>query len=312
MNYADYRPEMTVWVTNGQHKGKKGRIVSKGWGMLSVALDNLDETVAFGAESLTNKDPLAQTVPLPPNFIPTEFKLGDVVEVTGHSYSHYNGIRGEVVRLPTSTSYRNGGDRRYQIKVTGKGRSDHRIGNDLFFEGAVLAKYVKPERVEGQEISHDDVKIGDEIKVEIVTTTGRYKQSSMKQGKVTSITKRLQPTGDAHIDYAFRTSDGIGWSGPLNFGAKEEKITLIKIAEDPFIAIVNGLAAGTVVILEKDSGEVLSFVKSKDYGGSGQWHKVSSLSSYSSTFVDDRDIIDLLNNGAEIVHKVRKPVPVPF
>lgn len=310
MEYVDTTPGLDVWIIRGTHKGKKGTITAKGWGVVTVNVGG--EHTAFSPESLTTKDPEASKVPLPPSFIPCEFKLGDIVEVSNHGNGSYNGIRGEVVRLPTSVSYRNGGDKRYRIKVTGQGTSSYSIGNDLYFEGSSLKKYVAGERIEGYEINHEDVKVGDEIRVELKSSKGGYSQISVKQGKVTAISRRLQSTGNPCTDYTFRTSDGAGWTGSLNYGAKEEKIFLLKAAEDPFIAIVDGLAAGTVVVLEEDSGKVLTFVKSVDYVNQTQWHKVSSQSKYSSTFVSDSDIIEVLNNGAEIVHKVRKPVPVPF
>ncbi len=296
-----------VWITGGLDNGKKGVVIGGGWGVYSVQLDA--ETKTFEQHSVSTVNPKSHNVPLPPSFIPSEFKIGDPVEVYDHpAGEHYNGLKGTIVRLPTSTSYRNGGDPRYGIEVTGKGNKKYSIGNRIFFEAQHLRKPTKKVRYVGDEIGHEDVQIGDTIRTELRSTDGTYSRLSTKEGRVSRIAKKLHATGlEPWAIYSFATEKHHG----LTFGMYDEKITLLEIAVDPYVAIVENLAAGTVVVHEKESGAVLTYVKSLPFATQSQWHVVSSHSNRSSTFVDDRDVIDALNNGAEIVHKVRKPKPVP-
>lgn len=293
-----------VWITGGLDKDKRGVVVGDGFGVYQVQLDA--EVKTFDRANVSTTDPKNHSVPLPPNFIPSEFKIGDLVEVHGHN-KHYNGTKGKIVRLPTSTSYSNGGDVRYAI--------DPDNGNRFFFEAKYLRKPAKKVRYVGDEIGHEDVRIGDTILTELRTSDGTYSQLSSKQGRVARITKRAYATGLKPYEiYSFASEKHHG----LTFGQRDEKITLLEVAPDPFIAIVGNLAAGTVVVHEKDSEAVLTYVKSLPFANRSQWHVLSSHSNRSSTFVDDKDVIDALNNGAEIVHKVRKktaqviPPPPPF
>jgi len=300
-----------VWITSGLDKGKEGTVLEGGWGVYSVKLDA--ETKTFDRNSVTTEDPKSHTIPLPPNFLPTEFKMGDKVEVHEHKAGDmYNGLKGVIVRLPTSTSYRYGGDPRYGMEVRGQGNKEFTIGNRLYFEPQHLRKPVEKERYVGDEIGHDAVQIGDTIRVELRSSDGDYAHTSTKTGKVARIVKRVNTDGLEPWDiYSFANKSHHG----LNFQSRNERVYLLEIAVDPYVEIVNNLGAGTIVILEKDTGEILTFVKSLPFTKQSQWHKVSSSSSHSSTFVDDRDIIELLGRGAKIVHKVRKvkyPSPPPF
>lgn len=295
-----------VWITGGLDRGKKGVVVDGGFGVYQVQLDS--ETKTFDRANVSTTNPKNHSVPLPPNFIPTKFKIGDPVEIHGFGATNYNGIKGKIVRLPTSTSYHNGGDPRYAIK-------GDTIPNRLYFEEHNLRTPVEKVRHVGDEIRHEDVQIGDTILTELRSSDGTYSQLSSKQGKVARITKRSNTTGlEPCAIYSFASEKHHG----LTFGHTNEKITLLEVAPDPFIAIVDNLAAGTVVVHEKDSEAVLTYVKSLPFVNQSQWHVLSSHSNRSSTFVDDRDVIDALNNGAEIVHKVRKkaaqviPPPPPF
>lgn len=300
-----------VWITDGLDRGKKGVVLSGGWGVYQIELDS--ETKTYDRHSVSTTNPKSHSVPLPPNFLPTEFKIGDKVEVYGDAAGYrYNGMEGTIIRLPTSTSYRNGGDIRYGIEITGRSGFSYKIGNRIFFEPDTLRKRAKTERIVGNEIGHEDVQIGDTIRTELRSTDGTYNQLSTKEGRVSRITKKLYTTGlEPWASYSFATEKHHG----LTFGQADEKITLLEIAVDPYVAIVENLAAGTVVVHERESGEVLTYVKSLPFAKQSQWHSVSSQTNRSSTFVDDRDVIDALNNGAEIVHKVRKPakqpIPVP-
>lgn len=284
-----------VWITGGLDKDKKGTVVGGGFGVYQVELDS--ETKTFDRTNVTTTNPKSHSVPLPPNFLPTEFKVGDVVEIHGYGATTYNGIKGKIIRLPTSTSYRNGGDKRYGIAATN--------GNKYFFEAEYLRKVAKKARIVGEEISHEAVRIGDTIRTDLRTTDGTYSQLSSKEGRVTRIVSSGSMAGKEPCQvFSFSTERNHG----LTFGIPAEKITLLEAAVDPYIAIVDNLAAGTVVINEKSTGEVLSYVKSLPFCGTPQWHVVSSVSKRSSSFVGDADVIEALNNGAEIVHKVRKPV----
>lgn len=294
-----------VWITGGLDKDKKGVVVGGGFGIYQVQLDS--ETKNFDRSNVSTTNPKNHSVPLPPNFIPTKFKVGDLVEIHGFG-GVYDGIKGKIARLPTSTSYRNGGDPRYGVE-------GDTISNRLYFEEHNLRTPVEKIRYVGDEIRHEDVKIGDTILTELRTSDGTYSQLSSKQGRVARITKRTHTTGLKPYEiYSFASEKHHG----LTFQQRDEKITLLEIAPDPFIAIVDSLAAGTVVVHEKDSDAVLTYVKSLPFINQSQWHVLSSHSNRSSTFVDDKDVIDALNNGAEIVHKVRKktaqviPPPPPF
>lgn len=294
-----------VWITGGLDRDKKGVVIGGGFGIYQVQLDS--ETKNFDRSNVSTTNPKNHSVPLPPNFIPCKFKVGDPVEVHGFG-GVYDGIKGKVVRLPTSTSYRNGGDPRYGVE-------GDTISNRLYFEEHTLRTPVEKIRRVGGEIRHEDVRIGDTIRTELRTSDGTYSQLSSKQGKVARILKASNPVGMAPCAvYSFSTEKHHG----LTFGQTNEKITLLETAPDPFIAIVGNLAAGTVVVHEKDSEAVLTYVKSLPFINQSQWHVLSSHSNRSSTFVDDKDVIDALNNGAEIVHKVRKktaqviPPPPPF
>lgn len=300
-----------VWITGGLDKDKKGTVVGGGFGVYQVELDS--ETKTFDRTNVSTTNPKSHAVPLPPNFIPSDFKMGELVEVHGHSGS-YDGIKGKVVRLPTSTSHRTG-DPRYAIEVTGKGNKSFEIGHRLHFEPHNLRTPVKKARIVGDEISHEDVQIGDKIRTEIRSTDGNYSQLSSKEGRVSRITKRLNASGlEPWAIYSFGSDRHHG----LTFGNRDEKIILLEAAVDPYIAIVEGLASGSVVTHERESGTVLTYVKSVPFLAQSQWHVISSHSNRSSTFVDDQEIIEALNNGAEIVHKVRKPAkqvvppPPPF
>ncbi len=298
-----------VWITGGLDKGKKGIVIGGGWGVYSIQLDS--ETKTYDRHSVSTTNPKSHNVPLPPSFIPSEFKIGDLVEVNDHPAGHhYNGLKGKIIRLPTSTSYRNGGDPRYGMEITGKGSTTYSIGNRIFFEAPHLRKPVKKVRYVGDEIGHEDVQIGDTVRTELRSTDGTYSHTSTKQGKVFRITENTAAGSTPWQIYSFENERNHG----LTFGQAHEKITLLEISVDPYVAIVENLAAGTVVVHERESGEVLTYVKSLPFAKQSQWHSVSSQNNASSTFVDDRDIIDALNNGAEIVHKVRKPKPVavPF
>lgn len=293
-----------VWITGGLDKDKRGVVVGGGFGVYQVQLDV--ETKTFDRHNVSTTNPKNHAVPLPPNFIPCKFKVGDPVEVHGFG-GVYDNIKGKIARLPTSTSYRNGGDPRYGVE-------GDTISNRLYFEEHNLRTPVEKVRYVGDEIGHEDVRIGDTILTELRTSDGTYSQLSSKQGRVARITKRAYATGLKPYEiYSFASEKHHG----LTFGQRDEKITLLEIAPDPYIAIVKGLAAGSVVVHEKDSGTVLTYVKSLPFE-ERQWHVVSSHSSRSSTFVDDKDVIEALNNGAEIVHKVRKktapviPPPPPF
>lgn len=300
-----------VWITGGLDKGKKGVVIGGGFGVYQIQLDA--ETKTYDMSSVSTTNPKSHTVPLPPSFIPSEFKIGDAVEVHEHpAGDFYNGLKGTITRLPTSTTYRNGGDVRYGIEVTGQGNRDFTIGNRLFFEPQQLRKPVKKVRYVGDEISHENVQIGDTILTELRSSDGTYSQLSSKQGKVSRITKKLRAIElEPWAIYSFATEKHHG----LTFNLPDEKITLLEIAADPYVAIVENLAAGTVVINEKADGEVLTYVKSLPFVNQSQWHVLSSHTNRSSTFIDDRDVIEALNNGAEIVHKVRKPakrdIPLP-
>jgi hypothetical protein len=301
-----------VWITGGLDRGKKGIVVSSSWGVCSVKLDS--ETKTYDKGSVSTTDPKTHNVPLPPSFIPSEFKIGDTVEVHGHpAGDHYNGIKGTVTRLPTSTSYRNGGDLRYEFEVTGKGSTAYSIGKGMYFEPQWLRKAAKAERIVGYQINHRDVQIGDTIRVELHTKKGRYSKSFVKEGKVSAISTKLKPVKDDYDTYSFRSSED-GWSDVLNYNEKDEQIFLVEAAKDPYIEIVENLGAGTVIVHEKETGEVLSYIKSLPFIRQSQWHVISSQTNRSSTFVDDLEIINALNDGAKIVHKVRKPklVAVPF
>jgi len=301
MKYEEVTPGQEVWIIgNCRDKGKRGVVESKGWGAVRVVLDDVK---LFDASSLSTADPAKPSVPLPPNFIPSEFKLRDLLEVTDNTLKTFNGIRGNVIKLPTSTSRRNSGDNRYHLSVTDPAGSHYKVGTTLCFEADNLKKVdEKPRRIEGIEIGHEDVQIGDTIRTELRTTDGTYSHAFIKEGKVARIA-----TDDCYTQpwsfYSFATDRNHG----LTFAQAHEKITLLKAAEDPYVAIVENLAAGTVIIHERDGGEVLTYVKSLPFVRQTQWHILSSMSNRSSTFVDDQTIINALNNGAEIVHKVRKP-----
>lgn len=310
MNDEEIRHGSTVWIKNGLNKGRKGTVVTKGFGSVSVVLEG--ETKVFILGDVTTKNP-AHTVPLPPNFIPADYEIGDLVEVSGHPNGTFNGIEGKITRLPTSTSYSNGGDKRYEVEVTVPNGSIYPAGTSLYFEPKVLKKAVQKPRIEGNTIKHEDVIIGDTIRVELRSSKGSYSQLSTKEGKVNAISTKLNHTNlAAYEHYQFRTSNEEG-GYMLNYGHKDEKIFLVKAAEDPWKAIVAGLTSGTVVVRENDNGSVSVFVKAPPSMGSSQWHVMNSLSTRSSSFVTDSDILRILNEGnAEFVHKVRKPVPVPF
>jgi hypothetical protein len=191
------------------------------------------------------------------------------------------------------------------MEVRGKGNDGFTNGDRLFFTSATLRKPVEKVRYVGDEIGHEDVQIGDTILTELRTSDGTYSRLSTKQGKVARITKKLYSEGlEPWAVYSFATEKHHG----LTFGMADEKITLLEIAPDPYVAIVENLAAGTVVVHERDGGEVVTYIKSLPFVNQTQWHCLSSQSNRSSTFVGDRDVIEALNNGAEIVHKVRKPV----
>lgn len=281
-----------VWITGGPDKDRKGVVIGGGFGAYEVQLDA--EVKIFDRHNVSTTNPKNRSVPLPPNFIPSEFQIGDRVEVHGH-HSHYNGTRGKIVRLPTSTTYHNGGDLRYAI--------DPDNGNRFYFEARYLRKPEKKVRHVGDEIGHEYVQIGDKIRTELRTTDGTYSQLSSKEGRVSRITKKLNPVGlEPWAIYSFSTEKHHG----LTFGQRDEKIILLEAAPDPYVAILEGLAAGSVVVHEKESGTVLTYVKSLPFLKDSQWHEISSHSTHSSAFVEDSDIIKALNNGAEFVHKVRK------
>lgn len=303
MDYNKLGYNQEVWVKSGEYKGRKGRVDMKGFGVVNVRFDS--ETKSFTPDNLTTENP--QTVPLPPNFLPLDHKIGDRVEVSGHGYNPFNGITGTVTKLPTSTTYRNGGEKRYRISVTDGGKSSYTAGDVLYFEPATL-KAAKPQRVEGEEIEHADVQINDVIRVELRSGSGGYTQTSMKEAKVGVITKRLHPEYSHPSQvYIFKTSISDG-NCLLNYGHKNEKITLVKAAENPWKAIIDGLQAGTVVVrTNADSCSTSTFVKSPDVHGSSQWHVMHSGSTRSSSFVTDSDVIRVLSEAdAEIVHKVHR------
>lgn len=303
MDYTRLGYGQEVWIKSGPDKGRKGSVVSKGFGMVNVKLDA--ETKSFGADSLTAQNP--QTVPLPPNFLPLDYKLGDTVEVQCHGYMRFNGIVGTVDRLPTSTTYQNGGDMRYRIKVT-DGKDMNEAGDFLYFEPHNLKEAApKTKRVEGEEIAHADVQINDVIRVEVSSgeRAKGYKQVSSKEGTVAFIRRTSNAPSFMHDSqiYTFKTGADDG-SFTLNYAHKDEKITLVKAAPNPFVKIVKDLKPGSVVNLVKSTGEVLTYIKARDWLNQSQWHKVSSMSQVSSCFVTDEDVVAVIDLGAKIVHKV--------
>jgi hypothetical protein len=249
-----------------------------------------------------NYEEPSKSIPLPPNFLPLEHKVGDKVVVKGFYLSNYNDVVGVVERVPTSLSGPLFSSRAYRIRAL---KSTAYPDAPLDFLPEFL--HAHSTRVEGEEIAHKVVRIGDTIRVTHSTTMGRYTQSSVREGVVSSITYSLEPKGKKPWEhYIFR-----GWEEgkgvALNFQTENEIITLVKAAEDPWKAIVEGLTAGTVVVRENKNGSTTTYVKAPDWHTSSQWHIVSSLSTKSSTFVSDSDVIEILGTGeAEIVHKVRK------
>jgi hypothetical protein len=248
-----------------------------------------------------------QTVPMPPNFLPLDFKIGDSVEVAKHPFKSFNGIIGTVTKLPTSTSYSNNGDKRYRVTVTDRGKSAYSVGDTMCFEPAVLQKACSP-RIEGEEIGHTDVKINDIIRVEYHTLTGNYKQVSSKEGKVAKISKRENPPVDSHpanVYTFFAPSVDGGWR--LNYNSKTEKIILVKAAPDPYVELLKDLKAGSVVAWEKETGRHYTYVKATNAFPSdeeGRWHVMDNGHTAHGNKVYESEVARVLGKGAEIVHKV--------
>ena len=302
MNYETLHSGQEVWITSGVDKGRKGVITGSGLVGTSVQLDA--ENKFFDRTKITTKNP--QTVPLPPNFLPLDFKIGDRVEVVGHPYVTFNGITGTVTKLPTATTYAHGGEKRYTILVTDGRNSVYAKGDVLCFEPHTL-RSAHPVRIEGKEIAHADVKLNDVILVEFRSGSGDYKQLSSKEGRVAQISQKNNPAAGEHPSriYTFRASykDG-GYA--LNYNHADEKIILVKAAADPYVALLKDLKAGTTVVKENANGSVTTYVKASDCFKQSQWHVIVSLSTRSSSFVTDEDVVKALNEGAEFVHKVRK------
>lgn len=302
MNYETFYSGQDVWITEGVDKGRKGVITGTGFGGFTIQLDA--EKKFFARTKITTKNP--QNVPLPPNFLPLDHKVGDTVVVSGHPFTAFNGITGTVTKLPTSTTYAHGGDKRYALVITDGGKSAYVQGDVLLFEPQNLKKACAV-RIEGKEIAHADVRINDVILVEYRSGAGNYKQLSSKEGKVASITRKNNPALGEHPAsiYTFNApaADG-GYT--LNYNNKAEKVILVKGAEDPYVAILKGLLPGTTIVKENPNGSVTTYVRAPDAFKESQWHVVQSLSTRSSVFISDADVIKALNNGAEFVHKVRK------
>jgi hypothetical protein len=295
------RPELhkdqTVWITDGIDKGKRGKVEYTGFGSVSVVLDG--ESKVYTKSSVTTKDP--NSIPLPPNFIPNTFKVGDKVVVNSESSPQFTGIEGYVKTVPNSVAT-GGMGRTYTIRVTkANGKSGHDVGEHVYILPQSLSLVPKAERIEGEEIAREDVRVGDTIRTTITSEGNGYTQTSSKEGKVTKIV--TNPSKTNFIFYATNTNT-------LNYGANDEVITLVKRGEDPYVQILKDLSNGTVVSLEKgEGGEVMTYIKSVPWGSTSQWHLTSSASGRSSTFVTEEEVVDILSRGvAEIVHKVRKPV----
>lgn len=239
-------------------------------------------------------------VPLPPNFLPNKFKVGDRVE-TMHPQSNYRGIIGKVTKTPSSTDRLAGySARAYHISVLHAPRGNYSPGYVLHFMEEGLKEAPAPPRIEGEEIAREDVKIGDTIRTTITSEGNGYKQVSSKEGKVTKIM-----TNPSKTNFIFYAND----TNTLNYGANNEVITLIKKGESPWTTILNGLTAGSVVVYEKSEGRTITYVKSADGFGSlskDNWHEINNNISASSTKVPEAEVLKALEDGAEIVHKVRK------
>lgn len=292
MNDEQLHSGSTVWIKDGLDKGRKGVVDVKGFGQVWVVLEG--ETKVFSQTSVTTKDP--NHIPLPPNFLPLDFKVGDKVEVSGHRNDSFNGIVGTVIGLP-SYHTRTGdiSDNRYKIRVS----TSPQI---LWFAPELLKAAAPAERIEGNEIAHEDVQVGDTISVRIEATQHGVKEVNEREGVVASVSH-----SGSNGRHRFFARKPCGNYAPLNFLEGSETVVLLKKGESPNVAVVKELAAGTVIV--KDSvidGSVSTYVKSLNWHTDSQWHSVNSRSSISSTFVTDNEIVRLLDNGAKIVHTVKK------
>lgn len=301
MNNEELHQGTTVWITTGPDKGRKGTVDYKGFGQVSVHLDG--ERKTFMQYSVTTKNP-AHTVPLPPNFLPLDHKVGDTVIVKGfHHLPQYNDVVGVVTRVPTGVASSGFTARSYRI-IGAKSSAFPDVPLDFLPE---FLKPFEPERVEGEEIRHEDVKVGDTIRTELHSSRGGYSQMSSKQGKVHSITYSSCPTSDAEAweHYVFKSKED-GYVDVLNYRHRDEKIILVKAGESKWISIVKELKTGSVVVRENTNGTVTTFVKSVNWGGSSQWHSINSLSNKSSSFVSDSDVIRVLETeNAKVIYSAK-------
>jgi hypothetical protein len=300
---SEFYSGRTVWIKSGDRKGQQAKVYQgRPHNKIEVRFGFADYAV-YDTDELSLEDPAKNDLPLPPNFLPNTFSVGDRVVVKNSRTHALNGVEGTVVAVPTAAATW-GNDRMYKIKLTKlTGKTSHVLGQNVYFYPDSLQAAPPLEYREGDEIPHEAVQIGDTILVAYTTEGGGIQQTSTKQGTVAKITR-----DNFNKKMCFYARSDNGSTVGLSYGIDGEKITLIKKAPNPYVEILKGLKAGSVVAWEKETGRHYTFVKSCDGFGAltkDNWHEINNNISASSSKVTEDAVVKALSNGAEIVHKVR-------
>jgi hypothetical protein len=207
-----------------------------------------------------------------------KFKAGDRVRVKDNYFnSAARGKEGTVKEVNVSNVFLEG---MFTIKL-----DDGRIIT-LVEESLVLVPQAPVEAQEGlkegERIELKDIKVGQIVRVSIVSQSGDYEQVSSKQGKVTKVTKTW---GVTEVWVASNSTDV-----RLDYGKSSQFFTLIKNAPkvDEITEALKALKPGSVVQVEDDgAGEFkLTFIKSATNGSLSAeplWLFSESRYSYSNT-----------------------------